>query len=214
MKRSHAILTIVAAMSTLLSSNANAAVEDEVQLRQMFCASKGGIDITSEGALLHVGKDVTAVVVCQIPGESASADVTAAKTEIAPMAACTPFSTVCGSLLPPSGSYTVSSSNPVFTTSCAAQLTVRSAGGQPTASGTSDFNCRGYNYNNSVLDCSIQWSGPTTFPVGSVGTASVNFNCRAYGSGTFGTAMNYSFQSPRANFTDGPTASSVSVTVQ
>lgn len=209
------VLCIGAVAPMLFVADSRAFTEDEEQLRQMFCAAQGGIDITEEGTV-QAGSDVTAVVVCQVPGASTEPPAlsASANADVQQSVSCPGFQSICGTLLPSTGSYTVSSSNPVFTTSCAVQVRVVSAGGPAEANGTSSFNCRGYNYANSVLDCSIQWSGPNSFPVGTTSTASVNFNCRAYGSGSFGTAMNYSFQSPRASFSAGPATSSVSVAVQ
>lgn len=181
--------------------------DDEIaQLRQMYCASKGGTDITELGSLT-LGLDVSIAVVCagiSDGAEQAQADV------VQTQAACMPWSAVCGTLRPPSGTYTITSANPTFPTSCAADLNVRSRPGGGTSTGTSTFDCRAYVAGGSAAGCNVRWSGPSSFPVGSISTASVSFNCLATGPGSRGTAMDYEYVDdtyPAVRFSDQATSS-------
>lgn len=185
-------------------------------LRQMVCAAKGGVDITDQGTLT-LGGDVSSAVVCAGAAEPAAAGTAVTPTaDVQPLALCGQFSSVCASLYPPSGTYTITSSNPTFTTSCSADVNVRSRPGGGTSIGTSTLNCRAYTPGGSAVGCNVNWSGPSSFPVGVRTNVSVSFDCLVAGPGSRGTVADFSYQDATygAVRADGQQTSSLTIVLQ
>jgi hypothetical protein len=165
--------------------------------RALACAANGGRDITAQGHL-SVGEDVTAVVVCQYPAASADAATPRAKAALG-VGGPIQTSPVTATLHPPAGDFSLAAGNPL-PVSCSTDLAIARWPNLPAVSnGTSKFNCRGYNVNQSSVGCGVQWSGPTSVTVGATpygGSASVSFTCAATHLGAFSTVMDYSYNDP------------------
>jgi hypothetical protein len=162
------------------------------QLRHVYCASQGGEDITSEGGLA-LGPGVASAVVCRFPA-------TASIKPPSPAITLPPLAVIGATLLPPTGTATITAGNPIFSTSCAAEVFIKSVSGFPvTSHGTSTVSCRGFNSGSQSNGCNVTWSGATDVNVGVEpfgGQVTVGFTCFGTKVGSIATAMDYSYIDP------------------
>lgn len=181
--------TAFAAQPAIDTPDANA---QNTQLRQIYCASQGGEDITSDGSLT-MGPGVSSVVVCRFPAAAPAKQLTSNIT-------LPPLAVIGATLLPPTGVATITAANPVFSTSCAAEIFIKAVSGFPvTSHGTSTVNCRGFNSGSKSNGCNVVWSGPTDVNVGVEpygGQVTVGFTCIATKLGSIATAMDYTYADP------------------
>lgn len=179
----------IAAQPALSSSDANV---ENAQLRQMYCTSQGGEDVTSDGGFT-AGPSVASVVVCRFPAS------TSVKAPV-PNIPLPPLAVIGATLLPPTGTATITATNPVFSTSCTAEVFIKSVAGSPvTSHGTSTVSCRGFNSGSISNGCNVTWSGPTDVNVGVEpfgGQVTVGFTCIATKLGGIATAMDYRYVDP------------------
>ncbi|MEX1827296.1 hypothetical protein [Luteibacter sp. CQ10] len=195
------ILRLVGVVALLLATSVHAAAPETLDsklqlLRQAYCAAQGGEDISASGAFTK-GPGVGEVVACRLTGaRSDSAHPNKEDSFIT----LPPFTFVGAALYPPSGSVTVAAANPIFNTSCAADIFIKAANGFPAVShGTATINCRGYNSHGKVNGCSIDWSGPVNVTVGQEpygGHVSLAFGCIVVAPGSIASAMNLKYVDP------------------
>ncbi len=178
-----------------LSFSAIEPADENKQLRQLFCESKGGNDITAQGRL-RKNEDVGTVIVCRLP----PSPTTVVANQAASSRAIIPLTPITATLSPPSGIYKLAPGASTFNTSCSANLSIAKWAGFPdTSNGNATLNCRGYSAGptESSLGCRIEWVGPAQIAIGVVpygGQISVNFSCLARLYGVIGTVMDFSYQ--------------------